>query len=68
MAQAAKLKVDSTPAEGFINAKVDEILDLHTLGLKSVTLLYLGYRDEKNDWLSHMKKVRIPMEELVIKK
>lgn len=68
MAQVAELKVDSTPAEGFINAKVDEILDLHTLGLKSVTLLYLGYRDEKNDWLSHMKKVRIPMEELVIKK
>ena len=68
MAQAAELKVDSTPAEGFSNEKVDEILDLKSLGLKSVSLLYLGYRDEENDWLSHMKKVRIPMEEFVIRR
>lgn len=68
MAQAAELKVDSTPAEGFSPEKVDDILGLRALGLKSVTLLYLGYRDEKNDWLSSMKKVRIPMEELIIKK
>ena len=67
MAQAAELKVDSTPAEGFSNEVVDEILGLGNLGLKSVSLLYIGYRDEKNDWLSHMKKVRIPMEEFIIK-
>ncbi|MCQ4034799.1 NAD(P)H-dependent oxidoreductase [Kaistella montana] len=68
MAQAAELKIDSTPAEGFSNEVVDEILGLRELGLKSVTLLYLGYRDEKNDWLAQMKKVRIPMEEFVIYK
>lgn len=68
MAQAAELKIDSTPAEGFSNEVVDEILNLKELGLKSVTLLYIGYRDEKNDWLSTMKKVRIPMEEFIIKK
>ena len=68
MAQAAELRVDSTPAEGFNNEVVDEILNLKELGLKSVTLLYLGYRDEANDWLSHMKKVRIPMEEFIVKK
>lgn len=68
MAQAAELKIDSTPAEGFSNEVVDKILGLKELGLKSVSLLYLGYRDEKNDWLSHMKKVRIPMEEFIIKK
>lgn len=68
MAQAAELRVDSTPAEGFNNKVVDEILNLKELGLKSVTLLYLGYRDEANDWLSHMKKVRIPMEEFIVKK
>lgn len=68
MAQAAELKIDSTPAEGFSNEVVDEILELKQLGLKSVSLLYLGYRDEKNDWLSTMKKVRIPMEEFIIKK
>ncbi|OMQ08932.1 NAD(P)H-dependent oxidoreductase [[Flexibacter] sp. ATCC 35103] len=68
MAQAAELKIDSTPAEGFSNEVVDEILNLKQLGLKSVTLLYLGYRDTENDWLSQMKKVRIPMEEFIIRK
>ena len=68
MAQAAELKIDSTPAEGFSNEAVDEILGLKELGLKSVTLLYLGYRDSGNDWLSKMKKVRIPMDEFIIKK
>ncbi|CAD7796726.1 Putative NAD(P)H nitroreductase YfkO [Chryseobacterium aquaeductus] len=68
MAQAAELKVDSTPAEGFNNEVVDEILGLKELGLKSVTLLYLGYRDSENDYLDHMKKVRIPMEEFIIRK
>lgn len=68
MAQAAELKIDSTPAEGFSTEVVDEVLGLKELGLKSVTLLYLGYRDAENDWLSNMKKVRIPMEEFVITK
>ncbi|MCG7280863.1 nitroreductase family protein [Chryseobacterium taklimakanense] len=66
MAQAAELKIDSTPAEGFSNEAVDEILGLREMGLKSVSLLYLGYRDEERDWLSSMKKVRVPMEEFVI--
>ncbi|HEK21865.1 nitroreductase family protein [Mucilaginibacter sp.] len=65
IAQAAELKVDSTPAEGFNNALVDELLNLKQKGLKSVTLLYLGYRDE-NDWLASIKKVRNPVEEFVI--
>ena len=68
LAQAAELKIDSTPAEGFSNEVVDEVLGLKELGLKSVSLLYLGYRDEANDWLSSMKKVRIPMDEFIIKK
>lgn len=68
MAQAAELKIDSTPAEGFSNEVVDEILGLKELGLKSVTLLYLGYRDAEKDWLSTMKKVRLPMEEFIINK
>lgn len=68
MAQAAELKIDTTPAEGFSNEVVDEILELRELGLKSVSLLYIGYKDAENDWLSHMKKVRIPMEEFIIRK
>lgn len=66
IAQAAELRIDSTPIEGFIPDKVDELLDLRSKGLRSVTLLTLGYRDEAGDWLAGMKKVRNPKEEFVI--
>jgi nitroreductase / dihydropteridine reductase len=65
MAQAAELKVDCTPMEGFDNAKLDELLGLTANGLKSVLLLPLGYRDEAGDWLLKMKKVRKPLDEFV---
>ena len=65
LAQAAELKIDSTPAEGFDNNLTDEVLDLKSLGLRSVTILYLGYRHE-DDYLAPMKKVRNPMDEFVI--
>jgi nitroreductase len=63
---AAEQKVDSTPMEGFDCKALDELLHLKDKGLKSVTLLPLGYRDDKNDWLVNMKKVRSPLEEFVI--
>lgn len=62
---AAFEEVDSTPMEGFDPAKVDEILGLRARGLRSVTLLPLGYRAADGDWLLGMKKVRKPMAELV---
>lgn len=60
IAAAAELRVDATPMEGFDNAALDELLGLPQQGLKSVTLLPLGYRDAENDWLVNQKKVRIP--------
>ncbi len=66
LAEAALLQVDATPMEGFNGAKVDEILNLSAHGLKSVTLLPLGYRDEANDWLANLKKVRQPSSEFII--
>jgi nitroreductase / dihydropteridine reductase len=66
IAQAAELKVDSTPMEGFSTDELDELLDLKSKGLKSVTLLPLGYRDADGDWLVSMKKVRNPKDEFVI--
>jgi nitroreductase / dihydropteridine reductase len=66
IAQAAELKVDSTPMEGFNTDALDELLDLRSKGLRSVLLLPLGYRDTENDWLEKMKKVRKPKEEFVI--
>jgi nitroreductase len=62
LAAAAELRVDATPMEGFDNVALDELLNLKEKGLRSVTLLPLGYRDESNDWLVHLKKVRTPRE------
>lgn len=66
LAQAAELKIDSTPVEGFNNELLDEILDLKSHGLKSVSLMYVGYADQEKDWIKGMKKVRAPKEEFVI--
>lgn len=63
IAAAAELQVDTTPMEGFDNAALDELLQLPQQGLKSVTILPLGYRDTENDWLVSQKKVRTPREE-----
>lgn len=56
--------VDSTPMEGFEPEKVDEILGLKDRGLRSVTIVPLGYRAE-GDWLVDLKKVRRPKEDFV---
>lgn len=63
---AAEQRVDATPMEGFVNEQLDELLGLDKLGLKSVTILSLGYRDESNDWLVNMKKVRVKNEDFII--
>lgn len=67
LAQAAMEQVDATPMEGFDNAKMDELLGLKALGLKSVTILPVGYRDA-NDWLAPLAKVRKEKEKLFIRK
>jgi nitroreductase len=65
VAQAAFEGVDSTPMEGFDPAKLDEILGLREKGLRSVTILPLGYRQADGDWLANLKKVRRPLDEFV---
>ncbi|MGF7230797.1 NAD(P)H-dependent oxidoreductase [Arachidicoccus sp.] len=65
IAAAAELKVDATPMEGFDNAALDELLVLSEKGLKSVTLLPIGYRDAENDWLVNQKKVRVAKEDFI---
>ena len=67
MVAAAEQKIDTTPMEGFDPKALDELLNLKEKGLKSTALLPLGYRDAENDWLSGMKKVRRPKNELFIK-
>ncbi|WP_160070376.1 nitroreductase family protein [Sphingobacterium bovisgrunnientis] len=67
LAQAAELKIDSTPVEGFDNLLVDKELELDSLGLKSVSLMYVGYANKENDWLASMKKVRKPWDKFSIR-
>ena len=61
-------EVDSTPMEGFVPESVDTVLGLQELGLKSVVVLPLGYRDTENDSLSTLKKVRWDNDKFFIRK
>lgn len=65
MAAAAELGIDATPMEGFKSPELDELLGLAGQGLKSVTLLPIGYRDAGNDWLVNLKKVRTPKADFI---
>lgn len=62
---AAEERVDSTPMEGFDPDALDEILGLRARGLRSVVILPLGYRQEDQDWLVNLKKVRRPREQFI---
>ena len=65
IAAAAFEGVDSTPLEGFDPDALDKILGLREKGLRSCVMLPLGYRDDKNDWLVNLTKVRKNKEDLV---
>ncbi|WP_306416723.1 nitroreductase family protein [Fulvivirga maritima] len=65
---AAQARVDATPMEGFNPEALDELLGLKELGLRSVTLMPLGKREEEKDWLVALPKVRKSKEDLFIRK
>ena len=65
MTVCALEQIDACPMEGFIPEKIDEILALDKRDLKSVLLLPIGYRAE-DDIMSKLKKVRKPIDEIVI--
>jgi nitroreductase / dihydropteridine reductase len=67
LAAAAELKIDTTPMEGFIPAKLDELLDLSAKGLHSVLILAVGERDAANDYMANAAKVRYSKDELFIR-
>ena len=66
LAAAAELRIDTTPMEGFIPAKLDELLGLEAKGLHSVLMLAIGERDEATDYMVNVKKVRTPKSELFV--
>lgn len=67
LAAAAELKIDSTPMEGFIPAKLDELLDLSSKGLHSVLMLAVGERDAATDYMANAAKVRYTKDDLFIR-
>jgi nitroreductase len=66
LAAAAELKIDTTPMEGFMPDKLDELLGLEAKGLHSVLILAIGERDEATDYMVNVKKVRTPKSELYV--
>lgn len=58
-------QIDACPMEGFSPEKTDEILELEKQNLKSVLLMPIGYRSE-DDFMASLKKVRKPLEDMVL--
>jgi nitroreductase / dihydropteridine reductase len=67
LAAAAEQGVDATPMEGFAPDALDELLNLKEKGLRSVTLMPIGYRNTETDFLATAKKVRREKEQLFVK-
>lgn len=62
---AAELRIDSSPMEGFVAAKFDEILNLKEHGLTTAVIAAIGYRSQE-DTTQHNTKVRLDNSELYI--
>jgi nitroreductase len=60
---AALLGIDACPMEGFNPAEFNRILGLEDYS--AVVLCPVGYRDEENDWLATLSKVRFPKEKMI---
>ncbi len=65
MTVCALEQIDACPMEGFNIQKFDEILQLDKKKLKSVLLLPIGYRAD-DDFMSKLKKVRKPLNNVII--
>lgn len=66
LAEAADLRIDSCPMEGFLPDQYDQILGLADHQLRSTLVLPIGYRAE-DDKHQHYKKVRKPLDEMVVR-
>ncbi|MFK7767198.1 MAG: NAD(P)H-dependent oxidoreductase [Mariniblastus sp.] len=66
MAACGALEIDACPMEGFVSPEYNEILDLGKLNLSAAVVLPIGFRaqDDKN---SQAKKVRQPMDQIVVR-
>lgn len=62
---AAFQGLDSTPLEGFEPEAIDKVLGLKEKGLRSCVMLPVGYRNESEDGLVNLPKVRKSKDDLV---
>lgn len=65
LTSCAVLGIDACPMEGFERTSYDAILGLEKKGLHSVVLCTVGYRSEQDEF-ARMKKVRFPLENLLL--
>ena len=61
MAECARIGIDSTPMEGFNAEKVNEILGLNEQNLECSVILTVGKRNQEEDFLAKLPKVRKSM-------
>ena len=59
-------QIDACPMEGFDRAKLDQLLDLDSMGLKSVLMCPIGYR-AADDKYNGLAKIRRPYDKLIHK-
>jgi len=64
MAECARIGIDSTPMEGFNAEKVNEILGLNEQKLQCSVILTVGKRNEEEDFLAKLPKIRKSMDAL----
>jgi nitroreductase/dihydropteridine reductase len=62
---AALEGIDASPMEGFNPVALNALLGLPEKGLRSATLLALGYRNPENDWNLKLPKARKPFNQLI---
>lgn len=65
LTSAAMLGIDACPMEGFLPNEFDRVLEIEKDGYFSVVVCAVGYRDNEQDWLSKLAKVRYKTEEVV---
>ena len=65
LSAAAVLGIDACPMEGFLPAEFDRVLGINEEGYGSVVVCAIGYRDNEQDWLSKLAKVRYENSEVV---
>lgn len=67
MTVIASMGYDSCPMEGIDAKAFDELFELEKLGLKSIFLLPVGYRNQ-NDSYIQKAKIRVPFNDFIIKR